>query len=207
MSTMLPQSEFDRPYGERQKVALEAKLDDTLASLREQAFEAFGFKVPDATYSHGQPAFGPSPFFKEGDQDGFVGRAIPRMFWGQLTLVDDQGHALFGVHDHRSVTLGDLFRASEAGVLDGDPSRPYVIAEGGWGDQPPPDWPTIIHGFEIAWPYVQSLVEGAAVAITTKEVWNRLWKRIKDGSEAANNHREWAQRKFGPYQFQAQVGS
>ncbi len=203
LTSMLPQSEFDRPYEQRDRFTIEADPDDSLASLREKAYRHFGFEVPDETHQYGRAAYGPCPFFKEGDQTGFVERAMPRIHWSQLTLIDSEGRALFGVHDFRSVTVADLLRASEAGVVDGDVLRPYLVAEGGWGDQPPPDWPTLIHGFEVAWPYIKGLLEGLGLVVTAKEVWERIAERIRTGSESATKHREWSQRHFSPYQFQA----
>ncbi len=200
---MLPPEEFARPYDQRERFTIEAELDETFASLRAKAFEHFGFAVGEPTLQYGKPALGPVAFFKDGDEAGISNRAMPRIFWGQLTLVDDEGRAVFGVHDFRSVTLADLVRASERGVIDGDPLRPYLIAEGGWGDHPPPDWPTLIHGFEVAWPYIQTVIEGTGIALTVREVWNRVADRLKRSSETASNHREWAQRKYSPFQFQA----
>jgi hypothetical protein len=200
---MLPAEEFARPYSERDRFTVEADPDETLASLRGKAFRHFGFDVPDSTSKYGKAAMGPVAFFKEGDHERIKDRVMPRMHWGQLILVDDEGHAIFGVYDLRTVTLGDLLRASEAGVLDGDPLRPYLMVEGGWGDHPPPDWPTLVHGFEVAWPYIRSVIETTGIALTLQEVWKRVSDRLRTSAETADEHREWSQKHYSPYQFQA----
>lgn len=119
----------------------------------------------------------------------------------QVILVDEEGHAVFGVTNTQDIRYADLMRASEAGTIDGDPLRPYLIVERPYGDVPPPDWPTVITGMDVLW----RAIEGAAAVGGTwffgREVLSRVRDRLSRGVKAAEGHTEWAERGIRPYQF------
>ena len=202
----IPQSEWNKPYRDRRKVHIDAASSMTLAEVMQEAVKELGVVPPSGwELSASMPVFRRIPFFKEEDEEAFAPRALPRLHWAQLVLVDARGQAVFGVSDQRAVTIADLLRAADAGVIDGDPLRPYLMIEPGWGDAPPPDWPTVITGLRIAWEVLNhAAVAGGAWAFA-EMIRQRLRDRLEAGRRAAENHREWAQREVRPYQFIALI--
>lgn len=201
------QSFFDVPYARRRRVRLQADEHESLASVMERAAETMGLR---AGGSLGGPFDGRSnriAFYKPEDENGLSPRGMPRVFGNELILVDQNGLAIFGVYDHRAVRFADLIRASEAGALEGDPLRPYLMLDVGWGDAPPPDWATMQQGLEVAWQVLQALgvVGGAVAAVTKGREW--LAKRVGRAREALSSHPEWMQKGYRPYQFEALVAS
>jgi hypothetical protein len=190
---------FAVPYPQRIRVQLEADESDSLASVMERAAELIGIQGPK--WSGGRLDLRNSriAFYKPEDDEGMAERAMPRLHSSELILLDDRGQAMFGVNDHRAIRLADLIRASEAGTLEGDPLRPYLILDYGWGDIPPPDWATVLDGLKIA----RELLEVVGLAQTAAWVGKWLKRRIGRATEALDAHPEWMQRGYRPYQFQA----
>lgn len=141
-------------------------------------------------------------FYRAEDELGFIERPQGRLLLSELTLVDRHGRAVFGVHDLRTVTYAQLLQSSAAGVLDGDPLRPYLIVEAGYGDVPPPDWPTFAAAFEVASDVVRTMAEvGGAIALG-KLVLDSVRERVDRGREALQEHwTDWTQRSQRPDQF------
>lgn len=201
---MASQEEWERPYGDRPKVRLRASSLSSLAEVLHQAAADLGAAPPPGyEFPTSFPASRRIAFYKPEDEEKLAPRSMPRLHWAELVLVDETGRAVFGVHDQRAITIEDLVRAGEAGVVDGDPLRPYLIIEPGWGDAPPPDWPTFITGLEVAWDVLNvGAVVGGAWAFAD-QIRRRLQSRVGAGKKAAKDRREWAQRGTRPYQFAA----
>lgn len=84
----------------------------------------------------------------------------------ELTVVDRDGRLRFGVHDLRTISVEQLLESARRGVIDGDPLRPYLIVEIGYGDAPPIDWPTFKAAWDVAYDVVQIVADvGGAAAI------------------------------------------
>jgi hypothetical protein len=204
---VLDQSYFDMPYSQRRRVRLEVSEDESLSAVMEQAARMMGLVPPNwmggTFYGRG----GRIAFYKPEDENGFAPRAAPRLLAGELILIDQDGRAIFGVWDHRAVRFIDLIRASEAGVLEGDPLRPYLMLDFGWGDAPPPDWATIQQGLEVVWQVLQAIgvVGGAVAALNKAHQW--LAERVGRTREALSAHPEWMQRGYRPDQFRVLVAS
>jgi hypothetical protein len=202
----IPGEEWERPYNARPKVRLIVSSSASLADVMNQASDGFGVVPPPGWEFHSNfPASRRIAFYKDEDEVTFAPRALPRLHWGQLVLVDEQGGAVFGVYDQRAVTFEDLIRASEAGVLDGDPLRPYLMVEPGWGDAPPPDWPTVLIGLKVTWDVLEHVAVTGGVLAFADLVLERLKSRLQKGRKAVQSHREWAQRGTRPYQFTALI--
>lgn len=99
---MVPEDEFARPYAERRKIRLAAEETETLATILQRAATGLGLSRPQElagpleSMAHGRVAF-----YKPGDEEGFAPRALPRLHWAELVLVDDRGQAVFGIYDQR----------------------------------------------------------------------------------------------------------
>ena len=202
---VLDQSFFDMPYSARRQVTLEADEHESLAAVMDRAaammdLRAGGWMEGGFTLRSNRIAF-----YKPEDEQAFAPRGVPRVLANELILVDQDGRAIFGVYDHRSVTFADLLRAGEAGTLDGDPLRPYLMLDMGWGDAPPPDWATLLEGLEVAWQVVQGVgvVGGAAAFLGKVRDW--LNKRVGAARDALRAHPEWMQKGYRPDQFEALI--
>jgi hypothetical protein len=196
---VLDQSWFDMPYSQRLRVRLKVEPHESLASVMERAAGTMGLRLNARSNR--------IAFYKPEDADGFVERGMKRVFANELILVDQNGHAIFGVYDHRAVRISDLIRASEAGTVEGDPLRPYLMLDFGWGDAPPPDWTTVQQGLEVVWQALQALgvIGGSAAAATKAKQW--LAERVGRAKDALSSHPEWAQKGYRPYQFEALIAS
>jgi hypothetical protein len=192
---------FATPYQQRIRIRIDVDESDSLASVMERAAELIGIQGPK--WSGGRLDLRNSriAFYKPEDDQGMAERAMPRLHSSELILVDDRGRAMFGVSDHRAVRIADLTRASEAGTLEGDPLRPYLILDYGWGDVPPPDWATVLDGLKIA----REVLEVVGLAQTVSWVGKWLKRRIGRATEALDANPEWRQRGYRPYQFQALI--
>jgi len=109
--------EWARPYRERPNVALEVEEDETLGHVMTRAAEAFGVAIPSDEWAS-PIAF--ISFYKPEDEERFHGWTT------SLTLIDASGRAVWNVY-WKDVPYRELLRAEEAGALDGDPLRPYLI--------------------------------------------------------------------------------
>ena len=193
------QEEWSRPYGERRKVQVEGAETDTLATILERAAATLGLTPPSGRFS----AWGNRiAFYKTEDEKGLAERAQPRLLLTELIVVDRHGRALFGVSDLRTVRYDQLLRSAEAGTIEGDPLRPYLVAEPGWGDMPPVDWPTAYEGLKVVWEAVEIVATvGGAVGFVAL-VLDRVRKRVNAGREAIDAHyTNWTQRSQRPDQF------
>ena len=195
-----PEAEWNRPYAERQKVVLDIDPAESLAHVLERAAAAMGFAPPADERWRFRGAHAKVAFYRPEDEHGFHPRPLPRFLLGQLTLVDDYGHAIFGVHDFRAVRYRDLLRASEAGTLDGDPRRPYLIIEAPYGDWIGPDWPTLLEGLEVAWRVVEHVATAGGALAAGKFAVDQIRKRLRRGIDAIEANPQWAQRGSMPYQ-------
>jgi hypothetical protein len=197
----LDDAHFALPYAQRTRVQLEVDENDSLASVMERAGEMMGVRGPEWSGGRLDLRSNRIAFYKPEDDEGITPRAMPRLLSNELILVDERGQAMFGVHDHRAVRLADLIRANKAGTLEGDPLRPYLYLDYGWGDAPPPDWATVLEGLKVA----REVLEAIGLAQTA--VWAGKWlkERLGRATEALDAHPEWRQRGYRPYQFQALV--
>ena len=196
---VLDDAYFAVPYAQRTRVQLEADEDDSLASVMKRAAELMGIRGWSG--GHFDRRSNRIAFYKPADDEGMAPRGIPRLLANELILVDERGQAMFGVHDHRAVRLSDLIRASEAGTLEGDPLRPYLYLDYGWGDAPLPDWTTAHEGLKVALEVLGAI--NLVQTVVSAGKW--LKERLGRATDALEAHPEWMQRGYRPDQFQALV--
>ncbi len=204
--TMALESEWARPYDERPKAELTVDEGQTLAEVLEAAAEQLDLRPPAEHYN---PTFvgtyNKVAFYKPEDEHGFADRHVPRYLLSELTLIDDRGQAIFGVHNLRGVRYSDLLRAAEGGVLNGDPLRPYLVIEVGYGDAPPPDWGLVFEGLKVLRETLQVAGEVGGVLALGKLVIDAVRERLGRGQEALESNPEWMLRGYSPYQFTALI--
>jgi hypothetical protein len=205
---LAPEAEWNRPYAERRKVALKVSLEQSLAEILEAAADRMGLAPGSDSYtSRFRATHNGIAFYKAEDESGFAPRYVPRFLLSELTLVDKQGRAIFGVSDLRAVRFRDLLEAADAGTLHGDPYRPYLIIEPPYGDWVGPDWPTLLEGLKVTWQVLEHVATAGGVLAFGKLVADEVRGRLQRGREAVAANPQWAQRRTMPYQFVALVRS
>lgn len=200
---VLDESFFKIPYAKLRRVQLRIDENESLAGVMEHAAMTMGLRELESTrrlFDSNRIAF-----YKPEDEEGIASRGIARVLSSELILVDQDGRAIFGVYDHRSIRFRDLIRASKVGALEGDPLRPYLMVDFGWGDAPPPDWIVIQQVLDVTWDVIKSIgvVGGAVVTIIKTREW--LVERLGRAREALASHPEWMQKKYRPDQFEALI--
>jgi hypothetical protein len=124
------------PYADLEKFELDVADDETLGSVLERA--ARHWDVP--YYRHVVAFYRPD--------HGLTGHAT--RWRGMLPLVDSRGRVSWG-HSFETIQYAELRRSGEAGALDGDPRRPYLILQPPAGNGVLPDWPTLISFLDVVW--------------------------------------------------------
>jgi hypothetical protein len=126
----------DLRWDEREKVELNVDESDTLASVIDQAAAELGIGVPNRplTWPYTQNLVSASisngvAFYKPADDEpaGYQGP-----FLTLFPTMSESGEIGWRTLDR--TTMGDLVRASDAGLLPGDPLKPYLnpmISQGG----------------------------------------------------------------------------
>lgn len=200
---------YAQRYDQRTKVSFQVEEEDSLASALERAATLMNLRPPDDSWMTGR--FDATHrlvlFHKPEDEHGPILRSRARVLFGELTLVDKHGRAIFGVNDLTTVRFLDLLRSAEAGTIEGDPVRPYLILDDGWGDAPPVDWAAMQLGLEIAWEVakVLAVATGAVTGLVQARKW--LVQRLDRGRAALRANPEWAQRGYRPDQFESLLAS
>lgn len=174
------EEEWSRTWGSRRKAEVHAEAHDTLATILERAASQLGVGPPDGH----QPATFSAAYLRiafwqpEHDSRGIT---TNRSEMSELHLLDREGRLVFGVHDLRTVTAAQLLRTAEAGALEGDPLRPYLIVEAGYGDAPPVDWPTFKAALDVAYDVIQVVANVGGAAVALKLSFDAIRKRIRRG--------------------------
>ncbi len=189
-------------------MTLEVEESEALATVLERAAEEMRLVPPsDWHVQRFSGAYNSVAFYRPDDEQGFSPRYVPTFLLSQLTLIDQHGQALFGVSDLRAVRYSDLLRASEAGVLAGDPLRPYLIVEAPYGDWIGPDWPTLLDGLKVSWDVLEHVATAGGAAAAINLLKDQIQKRLRRGEDTIEKNPEWAQRRTMPYQFIALLRS
>ena len=179
-----------KSYAERPKVTLEVEPHEHVGEVLRKAAREWGAEFPGAFIA----------FYTPDDESEFAGRISPT-----VPLVDDAGRATWR-HIFYDVPYRRLIESAEAGVLAGDPRRPYLVMQPGIGDGVLPDWAT----FKAVWDSIYFVLENvdtiggslAAAALAKKHVVDRLRHRTKAAAEAVQQHAtDWGTRGGDPYEL------
>lgn len=200
---------YELPFDQRTRVSLEVEESDSLASTLERAAAKMGLEPPEDYWlrGHFDASHRKILFRKSDDECGPIRRSRGRLRFGELTLVDREGKAIFGVHDLTTVRFSDLLRSADAGTIEGDPLHPYLILDDGWGDAPPLDWAAMQFGLEIAWEAAKALAVAAGATTGVMQARRLMLQRLDRGQAALRANPEWAQRGYRPDQFESLLTS
>ena len=110
-----------------------------------------------------------------------------------LTLVDDEGHAVWGVWEWRETPFGAVVRAAEAGAIEGLPTRLFLVLLPPMGGGTLLLWSQVLTAWEIADQVLFEISWGSDAfgALVIHEVR----KRLRRGRPVVSQHYiEWDQR-------------
>lgn len=189
-------------YDRRRQTSVEVSSEISLREALGLAAEVLGARLsdsPDARdlrETHGQSDelekhLVYADFYRPTDSTGLT----PRRPLIRTALVDDQGRARWGIALDQS--LGELIRASNANVLQGDPLRPYLIlsipqGDPGFGGE----WNQFVEVLRLAWDIVKPLGEAYASFQALKAIKVRL---SRSASLIEHDAPQWTSRNGGPH--------
>lgn len=131
-------------------------------------------------------------FYRPEDEERFHG------WQSSITLVDEHGRAIWNNY-WKDVRYGDLLRAADAGVLEGDPLRPYLILHAEIGNGLLADWGTVLNLWDLAWHVfdrIDTLMGVGAAALGARELIRRLKDRLSRGRSVVSKHYvDWRERQ------------
>lgn len=191
------------PYADFPAVTLAVAPDETLDRVLRRAANELGVTSPGGLPF--EPAW--MSFYEPAHEQGYT--TSSEMLW--LTLVDQHGQALWsvGVNDPR-LTMEALERAQAAGVLDGDPSRPYLLDKPIYGNGILPDWGELINGLLIIRENLGLVADTAGAAAGIAWIGNRIrrfrdrFKRVPEILEEKSS--DWDRRNGFPYEVDGLIG-
>jgi len=178
---ILPERFWLQPYSERQTVALDVRPDESVGDVLQRAVE-----------QSGAPGMGARIAFYAPDDEQQLN---PRRASPTVPLVDDAGRVTWR-HYWYEPTYGELLRSGEAGALNGDPRRPYLLLEPGRGNGFLSDWPTILTVL-VAVRYALGLVADMDGAASVVDRLRRKTRAASDVIEAKGD--DWSSRNGDPY--------
>jgi hypothetical protein len=182
-------------YAARPATELQARADETLRSVLGRSAAELGVGVDESSETAIQTDVTAllefADFYRPEDETGWV----PRKPALDVTLVDDAGRARW-LDSIMDATIEELIQASRAGVLEGDPLRPYLIlqVQAGAADLVR-DWDQLLAGIELLGRALTAVggVYGGMVAVKA------VVRRLTNGDRALRRRLdEWAGRGGGP---------
>jgi hypothetical protein len=178
-----PDAVYHEPYELQRKVELDVSDTETLTEVLRRAAERF--RVPYSVTS--------VAFYRGDPQETEI-----RSTWF-VVVPDSEGRATW--QSFKKVPYGDLMRAAEAGVVDGDPLRPYLVLAPQTGNGVLIDWQTYVERFKVFREVCEVLgVPGALYA--TWDVASRLMRRSREAEQALEQHTgRWRSAGADPYTF------
>lgn len=174
-----------RPWEERRRVTIAVEDDESLASILDRAAQELDvFENDDWNLGYGTGRF-------VALRDDASPVPLTHRLVRFVTLVDDDGRAIWGVTDFEDVSYGQIRAAAEAGALVGDPTKIYfhvsLVPAGGWV---PWEWELLVQAWEVAWKTVVMLV----AANETHELYRKIRDRLAGRDVVARNACEWLER-------------
>ncbi len=192
----------DVSYEDRSKVIVHAESGTSLGAVIDEAAKRFGVASP--TESKVSELVHWVAFFRPGDEHG-----MPYNYdrWhAAIRTVDVAGQPSWAL-SWSAITMGELVAAHDAGLLDGDPLRPYfwpVIPQGELLDVVQALWGLWSQWEDAVVPHI----DAAAVTIGPIAVAVELMRRIRAATRAATKHHEaLAQALERPQEFLAYLDS
>jgi hypothetical protein len=186
------QSERTKRYSERPKITLTVEGEETLESAYDRALRAFGVVYPSGETP--MPSF--VSFYRDADEQG--GLAV-----GTWALAVPQQDGTARWRRYKQLTYDELVASADAGALNGDPRRPYLVPtpQVGVGNGILPPWETLVQLYET-FRQVMELLAAPGGAYATYELAKRSFERSSKSADALNSHAaRWRDAGTDPYMF------
>jgi hypothetical protein len=187
-------------YRERPSVVLRVDESESIGRIIDRAGSHFGVSSPEPgsgvqEYDTLSDLLGYTAFYRRGEDSG-----LPS-YVSSLTLVGPDGEARFNV-PWTEVRYGDLVRASQSGLVDGDVTNLYLFLPTAFGDFGGFDWPEVIAALGVVW----QVIDHAATAFDfasgihwSKGLLDRLRRRSEHRVEALVTYApSWRERGAAP---------
>lgn len=194
--------DFDLPYSERPKVIIEADEGEPYGNVLVRAAQAFDIKAVEGDWGTSEFS-GPTfiGFFHGDEHEGI------KSFGHEVALLDADGHIRW-TWEWQAEAVAEYLRAGDAGVLDGDPRRPYLITQPPIGNGVVPTF----HAFIELLPYVWIALDFASRVEGAAGLWDRFKsayrERGKDAEKVIESHfPQWEANNGRPDNLAALLGS
>jgi hypothetical protein len=179
-------------WEDRRKVSIAVEASTTLGSIVDAAADLLGVQLGPAWASSSSPSREILGVWF--DQPGEIHPAV----MAEFTLADANGQASWQ-HCWAQVTYGDLQRAAEAGLVDGDISRLYFRPRPQQGTPGAGEWQQFLQALELAW----RVFEGVGVAYGSSVAVKAGLRRLHRGMESVRRRwHEWQRRGATPYRVE-----
>jgi len=191
-----------QPYRELPKAILEANREDHLLDVLSKASREFGVSFPQGRET--PPSW--IAFYRPEDDKGYS----PRRESTGLQLLSGDGHLTWiGWWHDPVVTVGALIDSADAGALDGDAYKPYLILRPGYGNGILPTWAEFLL-MVVALRDTLGIIadaQGSVQAAKSVGAWaTRLLRRIRGVPEVVDkNAAHWSDYGGSPANFTALV--
>jgi hypothetical protein len=189
----IPESEWAKSWNEHPRLDFGVEDRETLASIVERALPAFGVDLSKRDIA---PVHIVDVVLYRGEDE------LTRPLAGTFSVVDDDGRVLWSAYDLRLIPYEQLRRSVDAGAIEGDPERLYLILKEPVGDGIGVDWPTLVEAVKLMWAIADHVATAGGAAWALKAIGGALRERLRRGEHAvAENAHRWAQRGAWPGTF------
>lgn len=174
----------DVPYDGRSKVVLHTESDTPVSDIIDEAARRFGVESPNERKVSDLVHW--VAFFRAGDEGG-----MPYDYdrWHAAIRTVDSSRQPSWALRWSVITIGELIATHDAGLLDGDPLRPYfwpVIPQGDLLDLFQALWQLWSHWEDAVVPHI----DAAAVTLGPIAVAAEFARRVRAAKRAASEHHE-----------------
>lgn len=188
-------AEMEKAWEDRETVEVEVTDDDTLGVVLRRAGEEFGIRGPGHETTAPVPVF---VAFYDQDQPYELGRYETR-----VTVVNPEGHARWNA-PFETVTLADIRRAIEAGVMPDSEGRLYYVTRPGIGNGVLATFLVMMGALKV-FGDVLAMLEGTAGF--TERIRQVARTRLAASKEAIEQHAEqWDARGADPTAIYGMLG-
>jgi hypothetical protein len=181
------QTGLDVRWAERPKVLLSVSLESELREILDRAASHFGIVVvpsPGRDTVSVSDVIDAIAFYRDDADEG------TKDVWEKLAVLDEDGRIEW-VTDFRELTMERLIASAEAGLIQGDPTRIYLVPYPPQGIISDLDWPAVLETLET--------VDNVLIHIgaTYAGLQGIIAVFRKAGAVLASSWRNWARRDGG----------
>jgi hypothetical protein len=183
----LTQEDFETPARMLPAIELEVAPDERMGDVIDRAAKAHEMELPNDT------AWGAiySIAFSRGPESTVFGRIS-----SEVALVELDGKVRWTPW-WQLEPVSEFVRASEAGVLDGNPLEPILLVHPPMGNGVLADFPGLLEAWDVIWSLLEHLDTLGGAYAAKKLVVDRLRNRYRRGRDAAEPHVEQWERRGG----------